>query len=71
MYHRKDGKIVRKVDDLMSATRYAAQSLRYAITNSFQPRPSVAVGSLSDGTFDPFDFWVKHPNNHDYTGLPS
>ena len=69
MYHRKDGKIVRKSDDLMSATRYAAQSLRYAITNSFQPRPSVAVGSLSDGTFDPFDFWVKHPTPESYGTL--
>jgi hypothetical protein len=66
MYHRKDGKIVRKVDDLMSATRYAAQSLRYAITNSFQPRPSVAVGSLSDGTFDPFEFWLKNTQAPEY-----
>jgi len=53
----------------MSATRYAAQSLRYAITNSFQPRPSVAVGSLSDGNFDPFDFWVKHPTPESYGPL--
>lgn len=30
MYHREDGKIVALDDDLMSATRYAAQSLRYA-----------------------------------------
>ena len=29
-YHRKDGKIVARHDDLMSATRYAAMSLRYA-----------------------------------------
>ena len=31
MYHRKDGKIVPLNDDLMSATRYAAMSLRHAI----------------------------------------
>ena len=31
MYHRKDGKIVPLNDDLMSATRYASMSLRYAI----------------------------------------
>lgn len=30
MYHRDDGKIVALNDDLMSATRYASQSLRYA-----------------------------------------
>lgn len=30
MYHREDGKIVALDDDLMSATRYAVQSLRYA-----------------------------------------
>jgi phage terminase large subunit-like protein len=30
MYHREDGKIVASNDDLMSATRYAAQSLRFA-----------------------------------------
>lgn len=30
MYHREDGKIVALEDDLMSATRYASQSLRFA-----------------------------------------
>jgi len=29
-YHRKDGKIVKEVDDLMSATRYGVMMLRYA-----------------------------------------
>ena len=29
-YHRKDGKVVRNNEDLMSATRYAARSLRFA-----------------------------------------
>ena len=32
MYHRKDGKVVPLKDDLMSATRYAIQSLRNART---------------------------------------
>lgn len=32
MYHRKDGKIVAKDDDAMSATRYAVMSLRMAST---------------------------------------
>ena len=31
MYHRKDGKIVPLRDDLMSATRYAAMSQRFAV----------------------------------------
>jgi phage terminase large subunit-like protein len=34
MYHRKDGKVVPLRDDLMSATRYAFQSQRYAIAGS-------------------------------------
>jgi len=34
MYHRKDGKVVPLKDDLMSATRYAAMSLRNARTGS-------------------------------------
>jgi phage terminase large subunit-like protein len=33
MYHRKDGKIVKLDDDLMSATRYAIMMLRHAVTN--------------------------------------
>ena len=69
MYHRKDGKVIRKRDDLMSATRYACQSLRYATTANFQPRPSVAVGSLTDGTFDPFDFWMRHQTSESYGPL--
>jgi phage terminase large subunit-like protein len=32
MYHREDGKIVKERDDLLSATRYAIMSLRYAAT---------------------------------------
>ena len=31
MYHRKEGKIVPLHDDLMSATRYAAMSMRFAV----------------------------------------
>lgn len=69
MYHRKDGRVIRKHDDLMSATRYACQSLRYATTVNFQPRPSVAVGSLTDGTFDPFDFWMRHQTSESYGPL--
>ncbi len=35
MYHRKDGKLVKLNDDLMSATRYAVQSLRHAKTENW------------------------------------
>ena len=38
MYHRKDGKIVPFNDDLMSATRYACQSLRFARTKTVKTR---------------------------------
>ena len=30
LYHRQDGKVVKKRDDLMSATRYGVMSLRHA-----------------------------------------
>ena len=32
LYHRKDGKLVKERDDLMSATRYAIMMLRFAVT---------------------------------------
>lgn len=32
LYHRKDGKIVKRMDDTLSATRYACMMLRYAAT---------------------------------------
>ena len=32
MYHRKEGKIVPIRDDLMSATRYGALTLRFAVS---------------------------------------
>ena len=31
LYHRKDGKIVKKIDDVISASRYAYMMLRFAI----------------------------------------
>jgi hypothetical protein len=36
-YHRKDGKVVKEMDDLMSATRYALMMIRFAET---PPMPS-------------------------------
>jgi len=34
LYHRKDGKVVKEGDDLMSATRYAVMMLRHASTKA-------------------------------------
>lgn len=31
LYHRKDGKVVKEMDDLLSATRYAVMMLRFAV----------------------------------------
>ena len=45
MYHRKDGKIVKERDDLMSATRYAVQSLRYSKAQLLERRFDYAIGS--------------------------
>jgi len=41
LYHRKNGKIVDRNDDLMAATRYAAQSLRFAKTFNAEYRAYV------------------------------
>lgn len=45
LYHRADGKIVKKVDDLMSATRYALMMLRFADTPPAPPVDRRAVGA--------------------------
>lgn len=39
MYHRKDGKIVKNMDDLLDATRYAVMMLRFAQPQSYAPAP--------------------------------
>lgn len=36
LYHRKDGKVVKERDDLMSATRYGLMMRRKAITQPVQ-----------------------------------
>ena len=48
MYHRKDGKVVKERDDLMSAARYAVMSLRYAKGNTFSRRIDHAIGTYDD-----------------------
>ena len=53
MYHRKDGKVVRIRDDLMSASRYGVMSIgRYGRTGVFRERPERAEGFID---YDPFE----------------
>lgn len=40
LYHRKDGKVVKKLDDLLSATRYALMMKRKAIVRPVAPSSS-------------------------------
>jgi phage terminase large subunit-like protein len=47
MYHRKEGKIVKLMDDLMSATRYGVMMLRHATT-----KPAPVSASLYDYQVD-------------------
>jgi phage terminase large subunit-like protein len=49
LYHRKDGKIVKIDDDLISAVRYAIMMLRFAIV---RPAPTMA---RPISTFEPLD----------------
>lgn len=42
-YHRKDAKIVKRKDDIISAARYALMMLRYAVPSSRPTRQSVAT----------------------------
>ena len=41
MYHRKDGKVVKLDDDLISSSRYAYMMRRFAITKPAKPAPIV------------------------------
>lgn len=56
LYHRKDGLIVAKGDDLMAATRYAMMMRRHARTHEeaqVRVRPGRGVPVVSFGVFDP------------------
>jgi len=44
LYHRKDGKVVKEMDDLLSASRYALMMKRKAIT---KPMPARSTGGWS------------------------
>ncbi|HEX3341651.1 MAG TPA: hypothetical protein VHT68_21050, partial [Pseudolabrys sp.] len=47
LYHRKDGKVVKEGDDLMSASRYAIMMLRHASTKA---------------AYDKFRRTIEYPN---------
>jgi hypothetical protein len=49
LYHRKDGRVHKEGDDLMSATRYAVMMLRYAQT--LRPPPRTPRRSWDDHTW--------------------
>ena len=47
LYHRKDGRVVKEYDDLMSATRYAVMMLRCARLPATVRRPRRAQSAWS------------------------
>ena len=49
LYHRKDGKIVKENDDLLSATRYALMMIRHAKT---RPVPTRTIGQSQYTIYD-------------------
>ena len=46
LYHRQDGRIVKALDDIISATRYALMCKRFAIT-----KPKKSKGAQEFGSF--------------------
>lgn len=50
LYHREDGKVVKKYDDLMSASRYALMSLRFAKPFKKTDKPKVVSLHRASGT---------------------
>jgi hypothetical protein len=52
LYHRKEGRVVKLQDDLLSATRYGAMSLRFARLQPGRGRPS----PQQDRAYDPIGY---------------
>ena len=48
LYHRKDGKVVKEMDDLMSATRYALMMRRKAKVRPLPSAPAVQSWTPND-----------------------
>ena len=56
MYHRKDGRLVKLDDDLISATRYGLMSLRHARTQletEIRPSRRAPLPVVSFNVLDP------------------
>jgi len=53
MYHRKDGRVVKEYDDIMSACRYACMMLRYARPITVKPASGTQKTSGHSFAFDP------------------
>ena len=56
LYHRKDGKVVKIEDDLMSATRYGAMSLRFARVPVIGRAPQA-----QQQDYDPMAYGLERP----------
>jgi len=55
MYHRKDGRIVKEHDDILSATRYALMMLKHARTGSeYSKRGPRQAHGVNYNVFDPY-----------------
>ena len=52
MYHRKDGKVVKEFDDVISACRYACMMLRYARPESQKSINETKHGTVIDPPYD-------------------
>ena len=50
MYHRKDGRLVKERDDLLSAARYGLMMLRFARTSDRLPGARGSAPRVADGT---------------------
>ena len=49
LYHRKDGLVVKKLDDVISASRYAMMMLRFAVRPQDAMRAQLGTGNRSQG----------------------
>ena len=49
LYHRKDGLVVKKIDDVISASRYAMMMLRFAVRPQDALRAQLGAYGRSQG----------------------
>ena len=74
MYHRKDGRLVKQFDDLLSATRYRLMMLRFARTEDQVRGRSGGQARIAHGVdYDPLEPQQAHGggqrSNVDLTGV--